>query len=51
MKTILLLITIAFSSMAVTSCTNDETDTEFDHLNPDEEQQSAVASLEADTVN
>ncbi|WP_164731714.1 hypothetical protein [Flagellimonas beolgyonensis] len=51
MKTILLLITILFSGMAVSSCTNDEADTEFDHLNPDEEQQSTAAPLETETVN
>ena len=47
MKTILLLITIVFSSMAVSSCTNDESDTEFDYINPDEEQQ---ATQVVDTV-
>ncbi|WP_228235029.1 hypothetical protein [Allomuricauda sp. M10] len=47
MKTILLLLTIVFSSMAVSSCTNDENDTEFDYINPDEEQQ---ATQVADTV-
>jgi len=47
MKTILLLITIVFSSMAVSSCTNDESDTEFDYINPDEEQQ---ATQVAETV-
>jgi len=51
MKTILLLITIIFSSMAVSSCTNDEGDTEFNHLNPDEEQQSASSTLETKTTN
>ena len=44
MKIILLLITVLFSSMAVTSCTNDEGDTEFDHIIPDEEQQAFLPS-------
>ena len=39
MKTILLLITIVFSSMAVTSCTNDEGDQDLEILTPDEETQ------------
>ncbi|MBW8199918.1 hypothetical protein [Flagellimonas abyssi] len=42
MKTILLLVTLVFSAMAVSSCTNDEGETEFEHLNPDEEQQMAL---------
>ena len=42
MKTILLLVTLIFSAMAVSSCTNDEGDTEFEHLNPEEEQQMAL---------
>ena len=44
MKIILLLITVIFSSMAVTSCTNDEADTEFDHISPEEEQQALLAA-------
>ncbi|MCK0160587.1 hypothetical protein [Allomuricauda sp. F6463D] len=42
MKTILLLITLIFSGLAVSSCTNDEGDSEFEHLNPEEEQQMAL---------
>ncbi|MBW8243402.1 hypothetical protein K1F50_11370 [Muricauda oceani] len=42
MKTILLLVTLIFSAMAVSSCTNDEGETEFEHLNPEEEQQAAL---------
>ncbi|UII74991.1 hypothetical protein LV716_12055 [Flagellimonas sp. HMM57] len=39
MKTILLLITLVFTSMAVTSCTNDEGDQDLEILTPDEETQ------------
>ncbi|MEO9511924.1 MAG: hypothetical protein ABJN84_11400 [Flavobacteriaceae bacterium] len=39
MKTVLLLITVLFSSLAVTSCTNDEGDQDLELLNPDEETQ------------
>ncbi|MDF0706715.1 MAG: hypothetical protein VX772_02470 [Bacteroidota bacterium] len=50
MKTILLFITLIFSAMAVSSCTNDESDTEFDILTPEEEQQTALKT-EQDNVN
>jgi len=40
MKTILLLVTLIFSAMAVSSCTNDESETEFEYINPDDEQQT-----------
>lgn len=46
MKTILLLITVLFSSMALSSCTNDEGETEFDRITPEEEQQAALAKTE-----
>lgn len=46
MKTILLLITVLFSSMAISSCTNDEGETEFDRITPEEEQQTALAKTE-----
>lgn len=51
MKIILLLITIFFSSMAVTSCTNDEGETEFDHITPEEEQQALLDKMEQEKVN
>lgn len=51
MKIILLLITIFFSSMAVTSCTNDEAETEFDHITPEEEQQALLNRMEQEKVN
>lgn len=40
------MITVLFSSLAVTSCTNDEGETEFDHITPEEEQQTALAKME-----
>lgn len=46
MKTILLLITVLFSSMAISSCTNDKGETEFDRITPEEEQQTALAKTE-----
>lgn len=46
MKTILLLITVLFSSMALSSCTNDEGETEFDRITPEEEQQTALTKTE-----
>ncbi|SFC12994.1 hypothetical protein SAMN04487891_106111 [Flagellimonas taeanensis] len=46
MKTILLLITVLFSSMAISSCTNDEGETEFDRINPEEEQQATIVKTE-----
>ncbi|MER3375082.1 MAG: hypothetical protein RIM83_10645 [Allomuricauda sp.] len=39
MKIILLLITVLFSSMAVTSCTNDEGDNDLDYLAPNDEEE------------
>ncbi len=50
MKTILLLITLIFSAMAVSSCTNDESDTDFEFLTPEEEQQAAL-NTEQENVN
>ncbi|WP_437398040.1 hypothetical protein [Flagellimonas lutimaris] len=50
MKTILLLITLIFSAMAVSSCTNDEGDTDFEILTPEEEQQAAL-KLEQEKAN
>ncbi|WP_181899409.1 hypothetical protein [Flagellimonas nanhaiensis] len=39
MKSILLVITVLFSSMALSGCTNDEEETDFDFLTPEDEQQ------------
>lgn len=50
MKTILLLVTLIFSAMAVSSCTNDEGETEFERLTPEEEQQMALKA-EQENVN
>ncbi|GLU43891.1 hypothetical protein [Allomuricauda sp. NBRC 101325] len=50
MKTILLLITLIMASLAVSSCTNDESDTDFEFLSPDEEQQAALKT-EQENVN
>jgi len=38
MKTILLLLTVVFTTMAVTGCTNDEGE-DIDVLTPDDEQE------------
>lgn len=51
MKTILLLVTLIFSAMAVSSCTNNESDTEFEFINPDEEQQKALKTEVEQEVN
>ncbi|WP_375325271.1 hypothetical protein [Flagellimonas sp. GZD32] len=42
MKTILLLVTLVMASLAVSSCTNDESETDLEFLTPDEEQQAAL---------
>ncbi|WP_262491958.1 hypothetical protein [Flagellimonas eckloniae] len=39
MKIVFLLITVLFSTMAVTSCTNDEGDQDLEILTPEEETQ------------
>ena len=39
MKIILLLITVLVSTMAVTSCTNDEGDNDLDYLAPNDEEE------------
>ncbi|AWX43765.1 hypothetical protein HME9304_00756 [Flagellimonas maritima] len=39
MKEVLLIITVLFSSFAVTSCTNDEDDQDLEILTPEEETQ------------
>ncbi|WP_161991941.1 MULTISPECIES: hypothetical protein [Flagellimonas] len=42
MKTVLLFITLLFSSLALSSCTNDEGDNDLDFLTPDEEENQMV---------
>ncbi|WP_222984859.1 hypothetical protein [Flagellimonas meishanensis] len=49
MKTILLLISLIFTLLAVTSCTNDEGENDLDFISPDEEEQLAL--LETETKN
>ncbi len=39
MKIILLLITVLVSSLAVTSCTNDEGESDLDFLTPNDEEE------------
>ncbi|MEM0932813.1 MAG: hypothetical protein AAF575_03685 [Bacteroidota bacterium] len=46
MKTILLLISLVFAGFALGSCTNDEGETEFDIITPDEEETSVVVKAE-----
>ena len=41
MKTILLLLTVAFTSMAVTGCTNDEGE-DLDVLTPNDDEEQLV---------
>ena len=48
MKTILLLISIVFTSFAVTSCTNDEGENDLDFITPDEEEQLALTNIETE---
>ncbi|MCL6265009.1 hypothetical protein [Flagellimonas myxillae] len=38
MKTVLLFITLLFSALALTSCTNEEGDNDLDFLTPEEEE-------------
>ena len=40
MKTILLLVSLVFAGCALGSCTNDEGETEFEVLTPEEENSS-----------
>lgn len=42
MKTVLLLITVFFSSLALSSCTNDEGDNDLDFITPNEEEENAL---------
>ncbi len=51
MKTILLLISIAFTSFAVSSCTNDEGENDLDFITPDEEEQLAIADAETESID
>nr|WP_298999981.1 hypothetical protein [uncultured Allomuricauda sp.] len=46
MKTILLLVSLVFAGFAVGSCTNDEGETEFEVLTPEEEDSSVLLQSE-----
>lgn len=48
MKIILLLITVLVSSMAVTSCTNDEGETDLDFLTPGDEEELLLMETPAE---
>ncbi|MGX1929780.1 hypothetical protein [Flagellimonas sp. 2504JD4-2] len=42
MKTVLLFITLIFSSLALSSCTNEESENDLDFINPNEEEESTL---------
>jgi hypothetical protein len=42
MKTVLLFITICFSSLALSSCTNEEGENDLDFIKPNEENENAL---------
>lgn len=48
MKTILLLLTVVFATMAVTSCTNDEGE-DLDVLTPTEEEEQLLVRTEKES--
>lgn len=51
MKVILLLITVLLSSMALSSCTNDEGDGDLDIITPNEEQERVSTQPEKENSN
>ena len=51
MKTILLLVSLVFAGFALGSCTNDEGETEFEILTPEEEDAGVLLQSEEKTVN
>ncbi len=51
MKTILLLVSLIFAGFALGSCTNDEGETEFDVLTPDEEETSVLLKSKEKTAS
>ncbi len=51
MKVILLLITVLFSSMALSSCTNDEGDSDLDIITPNDEQERVSIQTEKESNN
>ncbi|WP_420604300.1 hypothetical protein [Flagellimonas sp.] len=48
MKTVLLFLTIIFSSIALMSCTNDEGDNDLDFITPNEEEESVLSISETE---
>lgn len=51
MKVVLLLITVLFSSMALSSCTNDEGDSDLDIITPNDEQERVSIQAEKESNN
>jgi hypothetical protein len=51
MKVVLLLITVLFSSMALSSCTNDEGEGDLDILTPNDEQEVTSSHPEKEIKN
>lgn len=48
MKTILLLLTVVFTTMAVTSCTNDEGE-DLDVITPNDEEEQLLLQMRKET--
>jgi len=48
MKIILLLITVLVSSLAVTSCTNDEGDNDLDYISPNDEEEVLLMGTQSE---
>ncbi|WP_420320157.1 hypothetical protein [Flagellimonas sp.] len=46
MKTVLLLITVIFSSLVFLSCTNEEGENDLDFISPNEEEEGVVSAAE-----
>ncbi len=51
MKIILLLITVLVSSLAVTSCTNDEDETNLDFITPNDEEELILKETQTEEAN
>lgn len=51
MKIILLLITVLVSSLAVTSCTNDEGESDLDFISPNDEEEVLLMEAQAEENN
>ncbi|MGW9687175.1 hypothetical protein [Flagellimonas sp. 2504JD1-5] len=46
MKTVLLLVTVIFSSLVFYSCTNEEGENDLDFISPNEEEESILVASE-----